>query len=724
VSIPPGGIGPLATGSGVGVERISAIRDDLIDKMLLMQDPLAGGSARRAEYLREVESLFSTDPDTSLGALMDNFFNSFHELSRNPSRGAEREAVLTEARTLAAGFANLANLLNQTRVNLLPHAHEIAARVNSLAEQIAELNLTIRDSVVSGGQPHDLIDQRYSALRELATLIPVSTTEDDLQRVDVRCGGVLLVANDDVTPLAISLDGLRLVAHVGTAPVPEGRQYGELGALLELANSTIPDYAARLDTLAATLVKEVNKRHSTGVGRSGSFTALFANRALDDPTAPLNQANLPFDLEPGSLYVSVIEEATGQVTQSRIDLNPYSDSLADLAAAINGIPHLEASASGGVLHIGAESGYRFDFTNKVPTNPGSLGSAALTLEGNVTLPENTTYTFTIDTSLTAAGPGGSVVVGSDPLVDQLVADPGNTYAGQATSSGIFTGTENKGYLIEIVDPGDLSTATYRISEDGGLTWGSTLAFAGAGTIDVFDDLNGTDLGVDATFEDGTFAAGDRFTIDAYAPMDGLRLVVTDSDGATVGSLDIGNGYLAGEAFDLGAGFRVRVGQGVVSDGQAVSVELASEPDAAGLLAALGINTLLRGTTAATIALEDQAADDPGLIAAGRTSSPGDNTNALRLAELANEHIEDLGEVSLSTYYSQLLGGVGTDTQLAQRAEESNRLMREAVEGQREAVSGVSPDEEAIRLMQFQQLYMFAARYLRTIEELTGLLMAI
>jgi len=724
VSVPPGSIGPLATGDGVSIERISAIRDGLIDQMLLTQDPLAGGATRRADYLREVESLFSTDPETGLGALIDAFFNSFHELSRNPSGGAERHAVLTEARTMAAGFANTADLLSQARSSLFPHAQEIASRVNSLAERIAQLNLSIRDGVVSGGQPHDLIDQRYTALRELAELIPVSITEDSLQRVDVRCGGVLLVANDDVTPLTVGLDGQRIVAHIGSTPVPEGRQYGQLGAILELANSTIPDYASRLDTLAATLVKEVNKRHSTGIGRNGSFSSLFANRALDDPDLPLNQANLPFDLEPGSLYVSVIEEATGQVTQSRIDFNPYSDSLSDLAAAISAVPHLQASASGGVLHIGAENGYRFDFTNKVPTNPGTLGTAVATLEGNVTLDENTTYTFTVDTSQTAAGPGASAVVGSQTLIGDLAADPGNTYAGTATSSGDYTGTENKTYLIEIVDPGDLSTATYRISEDGGLTWGSTLAFGGSGTIDVFDDVNGTDLGVDATFEDGTFAAGDRFTIDAYAPMENLRLVVTDGNGATVASLEIGDGYLAGEAFDLPGGFRLRLAQGVVSDGDSFSVELAAEPDEAGLLAALGLNTLLRGTTAATISLEETVADNPDLIAASRTATSGDNTNALRLAALADEALADLGEVAPSTYYSQLLGAVGSDSQLAQRAARSSGLMREAAEAQREAVSGVNADEEAIRLMQHQQLYMFAARYLRTIDELTRLLMAI
>jgi len=101
-------------------------------------------------------------------------------------------------------------------------------------------------------------------------------------------------------------------------------------------------------------------------------------------------------------------------------------------------------------------------------------------------------------------------------IGDAAPDSGNVYTGAVTTGGTYTGTSNQAYLVEIVDGGGLAAATYRISEDGGLTWGSTLSLAG-GAIDVYDDLNGADLGVDATFADGTFAAGDRFVVDAYVP---------------------------------------------------------------------------------------------------------------------------------------------------------------------------------------------------------------
>ena len=48
----------------------------------------------------------------------------------------------------------------------------------------------------------------------------------------------------------------------------------------------------------------------------------------------------------------------------------------------------------------------------------------------------------------------------------------NTFAGTVTSSGTYTGSANKTYLLEITSAGALGTATYRLSTDGGTTWGA------------------------------------------------------------------------------------------------------------------------------------------------------------------------------------------------------------------------------------------------------------
>lgn len=97
---------------------------------------------------------------------------------------------------------------------------------------------------------------------------------------------------------------------------------------------------------------------------------------------------------------------------------------------------------------------------------------------------------------------------SAAAVGTASAADGNTYAGNAASGGTFTGSANATYAVKIIAGGDLDDATYRVSSDGGRTWGAESAAGGmsSGTISLGD-------GITLTFTAGTFAAGDIFSVD-------------------------------------------------------------------------------------------------------------------------------------------------------------------------------------------------------------------
>ena len=176
-NIPPSRLGPLAVGGGVEPVSVEAVRDAFLDRLLLAQDPMAGAATCRSHLLSELETLFSLDPESSLGAAIDDFFNSFGELARNPAGAAERAAVVHSAQTLTSAFNGLGDRLMEFQRGLVPYVEETVTKVNELAEQIASLNEQIRDVVVTGGEANDLVDRRTTALRELA-----------VQRRQGRCG--------------------------------------------------------------------------------------------------------------------------------------------------------------------------------------------------------------------------------------------------------------------------------------------------------------------------------------------------------------------------------------------------------------------------------------------------------------------------------------------------------------------------------------------------------
>ncbi len=106
---------------------------------------------------------------------------------------------------------------------------------------------------------------------------------------------------------------------------------------------------------------------------------------------------------------------------------------------------------------------------------------------------------------------------TDATIEAAAADPHNagTYTGTATSSGTYTGTTRTNYVVQILLSGASGEATYKFSENGGITWDDNSG-AGYTTSTAAQEL-GSD-GVNIAFSDaGTLSVGDRFYVDVSVP---------------------------------------------------------------------------------------------------------------------------------------------------------------------------------------------------------------
>lgn len=100
---------------------------------------------------------------------------------------------------------------------------------------------------------------------------------------------------------------------------------------------------------------------------------------------------------------------------------------------------------------------------------------------------------------------------------------------------------------------------------------------------------------------------------------------------------------------------------------------------------------------------------------------GDGQNAARLAGLRYEKIfaTDLTgaqPVSAGEFYRAVVSALGVESQETQRRYQAIELQVHQIEQQRLALSGVSLDEEMIRLIHHQQAYAAAARVVTTLDE--------
>ena len=131
--------------------------------------------------------------------------------------------------------------------------------------------------------------------------------------------------------------------------------------------------------------------------------------------------------------------------------------------------------------------------------------------------------------------------------------------------------------------------------------------------------------------------------------------------------------------------------------------------------------LFAGGSAA--ALEVVMTDPRGLAASG-SGLPGDNANALALAAVQGEAQSALGDQTFAEAFGTLHARVGDAARRAQSATVIQERLGDALLAQRDAVSGVSLEEEMTNLLRFQRGFQAAARLIdvsnRLLDDLLGI----
>jgi len=106
--------------------------------------------------------------------------------------------------------------------------------------------------------------------------------------------------------------------------------------------------------------------------------------------------------------------------------------------------------------------------------------------------------------------------------------------------------------------------------------------------------------------------------------------------------------------------------------------------------------------------------DVGALTPG---TQGDNGNALALAKLQNQAVVNCE--TATDYYAGLVSTVGNDVSTATDEQEAVGLVLTQLQNQRSDISGVSLDEEAANLIQYQRAYEAAAEVVAAINNLTN-----
>lgn len=290
-------------GTGVQVSAVQREHDELLQLQLVKGNSSLGESEAKETALNQIEPFFNELSAEGLGQTVEDFFNSWQDLSLNPQGAAERQIVLSQTEILTDTFHRLNTNLQDALESADSSLEGLTSDVNDAAESIASLNEQIMQTERLGGNANELRDQRELQVRKLAELVGVSYAEQSDGSLTVTLsGGENLVEGNKAGSLATQVNGTTglndimftsttgTVSNVSATVGGTDNRLGKIGGTLQVRDDIIPGYLDRLDEMANQLVAAVNTVHSAGYGLDGSQNTFFDPAGTTSATITVNPA--------------------------------------------------------------------------------------------------------------------------------------------------------------------------------------------------------------------------------------------------------------------------------------------------------------------------------------------------------------------------------------------------------------------------------------------------
>ncbi|MDN5344596.1 MAG: flagellar hook-associated protein 1 [Clostridia bacterium] len=350
----PGGTG-WQIGTGVDIRETRRLRDEFLDSQIRRETGSLGQWEQMQDILKQVEIVFNEPSATGFNTLLSQFWASWQELAKNAESSPVRTTVVETANALAEAFRHSAAQLNQIKDDIDQTIDLKVKEVNSLAQQIADLNGQIKNIVAANDQPNDLMDQRDLLLDQLSKIVKVSVEHND--------DGTIKVTLDGAPSGGSSLNGVLINGTTHNSMLMARDISGQntnISLGLISSNNTLLDVSTPILKLSSTVTgggHEIKFTQSSGeiqldsnppvTASPGTEVTIKDNTAADiaiiklnDPL-PANDVTLTFDVIDINGFKQN-QQVNGEIKgllKGREDVDGYLTKLnklaTELAAAIN-----------------------------------------------------------------------------------------------------------------------------------------------------------------------------------------------------------------------------------------------------------------------------------------------------------------------------------------------------------------------------------------------------
>lgn len=286
--------GGFFVGQGVKVTDVSRDHDVFIQNQLVDKSSDYGYQSAQSRPLSELEGIVTISED-NLASDINQFFDSWQELSASPSDLVLRDIVIQRGELLSTNFNNIMNDLNTVQSNINDTLISKVGDVNSKIAEIADLNERINNIEINGQSANTARDRREALAQDLAKSIGAQSyyTSNGMLSVQLP-GGLPLVQGNAAMNFSTTTTGssvtIELNAGGTTRTLSEKTLGGEFQGLMYLRDTFIPNLENDMDRLAYEISTQINTQHSAGAGLDSvtgrNFFVDPPNLAAAPPTDP------------------------------------------------------------------------------------------------------------------------------------------------------------------------------------------------------------------------------------------------------------------------------------------------------------------------------------------------------------------------------------------------------------------------------------------------------
>jgi flagellar hook-associated protein 1 FlgK len=428
----PNQIAVASGGFGASVEVVGVNRQlDLFVQGQLRTEIGGGAYADQINnILSQLQSVYGTPGgDGTLETTFSNFTSALQALSSNPGNGSAQAVALSAAQSLAQQLNKTTQGIQSLRTNVDQDIGTSASQANTDLKQIAQLNLQIQGLSPTDPQATALMDQRDSAISDLAKLADIRVATDASNQASVfTTSGVQLVGSGYASQFIVNSPGALSAGSLYNANpslsgvsslnirLPSGAlidvvsnnvlSSGQIAADLKLRDQTLVQAQTQVDQLAATLASSLSDVTTAGTAVAGppAGFSVDTTNILPGNTINLTYTDSATNTQHQISIVNVTDPAALPL-QNAAGANPQRIGINFSLGMASVLTQLSTALGGAGLA----------FSNAGPT---------LTIQGSASATVNAASTTTTTQSLTS---------GNAQL--PLFTDASGLYTGAITASG-------------------------------------------------------------------------------------------------------------------------------------------------------------------------------------------------------------------------------------------------------------------------------------------------